>query len=328
MTITHQTLAGYQAAREAAAFHRVPDPGQLVIRGADRVAFIQRQTTNNVERLKPDQAVLTVLTSPTARILDVWRLLPQTDIIGVITLPGHGPTTAQHLQGRIFFMDQVTVEDVSARYAHFELVGPQAGHVLKRLGFKQPPAPGDVAYDAPDGVRVMAVGLTGLIGRGHLLTAPVDEAPALVEQLTGLGAETLSPAAYEVLRVEDGLPAAGHELTDDFTPLEANLDAAISDAKGCYTGQEVIARQITYDKITRRLAGLRLAEPVAPGATVRADGRRAGTVTSAVESPGLGPVALAVLKRPHHAPGTAVSVESGDGTLVAGEVVALPFKAE
>jgi folate-binding protein YgfZ len=132
----------------------------------------------------------------------------------------------------------------------------------------------------------------------------------------------LSPEAYEVRRVELGLPGPARELTEDYTPLETNLDAAISDSKGCYTGQEIIARQVTYDKITKRMAGLKLQAPVAAGAAVHVEGRGAGEVTSAVHSPNCGAIALAILKRPHHAPGTAVTVGE-EGTR--GVVVALPF---
>jgi folate-binding Fe-S cluster repair protein YgfZ len=100
--------------------------------------------------------------------------------------------------------------------------------------------------------------------------------------------------------------------------------SAIHEAKGCYTGQEVIARQINYDKIARRLVGLRLDAPVSAGATVLVEGRSAGEVTSAALSPRCGPIALAVLRRPHFAPGTPVSVTEAAGA-VHGTVTALPF---
>ena len=96
------------------------------------------------------------------------------------------------------------------------------------------------------------------------------------------------------------------------------------EAKGCYTGQEVLARQINYDKITRQMVGLRLETPVQRGAAVQVEGRGAGEVTSAVVSPRFGAIALAVVKRPHFEPGTVVMVASGEET-ARGEVVSLPF---
>lgn len=306
-TIT-QTLPGYDAARSGPALYRVPDPGYLRIGGADQAAYIQRQTTNDVTHLAPDHPLLTVLTSPTARILDVWWLVREPDAIGVITLPGRGTATAHALQRRIFFMDKVTVEDTSAAFARFDLFGPGAEDMARTVP------------DLPVSLSVPA----GPVGMGVLLLVPAPQADALAQALTAAGAAPVSDAAYHVLRIEGGIPAAGHELTEDFTPLETNLDSAVSSSKGCYTGQEIIARQITYDKITRRLAGVRLDAPVAPGAAIQVDGRSAGVITSAVESPVFGPVALAVIKRPHHAPGTAVTVTAGDGT-ISGMVCALPF---
>jgi len=142
--------------------------------------------------------------------------------------------------------------------------------------------------------------------------------------LAEAGARGLVGEAYETVRVEAGLPAAGRELTDAYTPLETGLRAAVHEAKGCYTGQEVLARQINYDKITRQMVGLRLETPVQRGAAVQVEGRGAGEVTSAVVSPRFGAIALAVVKRPHFEPGTVVMVASGEET-ARGEVVALPF---
>jgi glycine cleavage system aminomethyltransferase T len=108
-------------------------------------------------------------------------------------------------------------------------------------------------------------------------------------------------------------------------PLEAGLRRFCDDHKGCYTGQEIIARQITYDKVTTHLVGLLPEEPVSPEAAVRADGRPVGWVSSAVHSIGLGrPIALAFVRRPYHAPGTEVAVEAG-AEAVAADVCDLPF---
>ena len=115
-------------------------------------------------------------------------------------------------------------------------------------------------------------------------------------------------------------------MSEAYTPLEVGLQAAISDSKGCYTGQEIIARQITYDKVTQQLRILRMEKPLEPGAQVRVEGKKAGVLTSAAESPQFGPVGLAVLKRPHHEIGTLVELETVDGTLVAARVVQPPLE--
>lgn len=318
------TLAGYDEAHSSAAAYRVPDPGYLRIAGADRADFIQRQTTNDIRSLTPDRALLTVLTSGTAKILDVWRALnaPDAEAIDVITLPGRGRSTAQYLQGRIFFMDKVEVTDRSAEYAQIVIMGPHSARVLAALGIERVPEPHAVVRVAFDGADVTVIGPGGMIGRGVTLLTRSDHAEALLERLADAGAALLTPDAVEVLRVEIGLPGPARELTADFTPLEVAFDAAISATKGCYAGQEVIARQVTYDKVARRLVRLRLDAPVAVDARVAVEGRGAGTITSAVESPRMGPLALAVLRRAHSEPGTVVSVIGEDGDMVAGAVIA------
>ncbi len=328
MTLTAAQTTAYTAAHRSAAAYRVPAPGWLRIAGEGRRDFVQRQTTNDVRTLMPGRALLTALTGPTARLLDVWWLLiegtedaGQPEVLAVIPLPGQAAQTAAYLRSRIFFMDKVTLTDASAEFAQWQIIGPGAGELLRGLGFAaQPDSDAMIAHES-----LRAIGPSPLIAPGTLLIAPAAEAEALAARLADWGALSLDAAAYEVLRVEAGIPAAGHELTADYTPLETNLDAAISGTKGCYTGQEVIARQVNFDKVTRRLCGLRTDRPVAPGAAVSVEGRTVGAVTSAVESPRFGPLALAVIRRPHHAPGVRVQIDLGDGRLAGGEVAALPF---
>jgi folate-binding protein YgfZ len=176
-----------------------------------------------------------------------------------------------------------------------------------------------------EGAELCVIGRRGLTGAGYRLLAPSNAAQLVLDRLEQSGAARLAPETYELLRVEAGIPQAGHELVEDYTPLEVGLDWAISGSKGCYTGQEIIARQITYDKVTRQLVGLRPEAPVEPGERVLSSGRAAGAVTSAVISPRFGPLALAVVRRPHHEAGTALEIEAVDRQVRA-ETVQLPFQ--
>ena len=114
----------------------------------------------------------------------------------------------------------------------------------------------------------------------------------------------MSGASVQVLRVEAGLPGAGAELSGDFTPLESGLRSAVSENKGCYTGQEIIARQISYDKITQFLVGLHLDTSTALGTRLYSEGRPVGAITSVAISPRFGAIALGIVRRPHHETGT------------------------
>ncbi len=314
---TDTRWAGYTEAQTGAAVYVIPQPGYLHIGGPDRAVYIQRQTTNDVGLLAPGRSVPTVLTSGTARTLDVWRLLSEADpdTIGVITLPGRGGSTARYLQSRIFFMDKVTLVDRSSDVAQIEVVGPAAPDLLGTV-----PEVDQVIDTAIGGVDARLIGLGD---DAYLLITAAGQGDSLVSYL---GAARLSEAARETLRIEAGRPGPARELTSDYTPLEANLDRMVSSTKGCYSGQEVIARQINYDKIARRLVGLRLDAPVTVGAGVQVEGRTAGSVTSAAESPRFGSIALAVLRRPYFEPGVAVTV-AGDGPVVAGQTVGGPFES-
>jgi folate-binding protein YgfZ len=158
------------------------------------------------------------------------------------------------------------------------------------------------------------------------LLAPVEVVGAIQTFLAGAGAVQLSDDEYEIWRIEAGLPAVGAELSEEYTPLEAGLEAAISSTKGCYTGQEVIARQITYDKVTQQLCGLRLERSARPGERIwTMDGTPVGKVTSAATSPRFGEIALGVVKRPHHQPGADLKVGETFQAAAEGRAVALPF---
>jgi folate-binding protein YgfZ len=166
-----------------------------------------------------------------------------------------------------------------------------------------------------------------LAGSGFLALVASEDATSLWEALVGAGALPAGDQALERLRVDSGVPALGHELSEDQNPWEAALDQAISLTKGCYTGQEVVARLNTYKKVQRRLAGLALDGEEIPkvGSPVFQGDRPMGQVTSSAPSPRDGkPVALALLALPHPPVGASVEVESG-GTRRLASVRALSF---
>lgn len=308
------TMRGYQAALDSAAYYIHPDSGYLRLTGKDRVDFLQRQTTNDMGLLKEGWVLQNVLTTPFARILDVFQLISAPDAIGIITLAGNAQATATFLKRKIFFMDQVKVEDASAETAIIDIEGPKAQNVLARIGIEKELEVDQVNSISVGETRMRMIAQKGLTSDiGYRLVLPLESLGLLLPILEDATASSLDEDSYETLRIEAGQPKRGHELIEDYTPLEINLHAAISDNKGCYTGQEVIARQITYDKITKRLVQLQMDAAVELGANVLAEGKKIGVVTSAVVSPRLGPLALTVLKRPNEKDGSQVTVEDGEG---------------
>jgi folate-binding protein YgfZ len=170
-------------------------------------------------------------------------------------------------------------------------------------------------------------------GGGRAVAARRDAArvwQALVERGRPLGLRPAGAEVEEILRVEAGLPGPGRELSERYNPLEAELRPFVSFTKGCYTGQEVVARLNTYKKLQRVLRGLRLAGDAVPPPEARVlagDGAEAGQVTSAVRSPALGaPLALAYIELDRAAAGTRLLVElAPGGPAVEAEVLAPPF---
>ena len=153
------------------------------------------------------------------------------------------------------------------------------------------------------------------------LIGPSDAAAAAGEALRDAGAEPVTEAAAEVLRVESGRPRFGREMTTATIPEEGGInERAVSFTKGCYIGQETVARLHYRGKPNRRLRGLRLSEPVEAGAPVRLGERELGLVGTAAISPSRGPIALAILRREAE-PGARVEV----GERATAEVVELPF---
>lgn len=302
-TMNDLLQAEYRALCDGAAIQLRPDAGALALADADRVDFLQRMTTNNVLALRMGQSCVTVLTSPIAKIIQVFTVVARAD--DLLMLPARGATTVleRHLRGQIFFMDKVKVTNLSTQFARLRIMGNQAAAVLAAAGF-------DLAALADGDWReqnsILAVAQVTFDVPGFEVLVPVDHQPAFLASLRAAGAiELTSDAAYTARRVELGRPAPGAELVGEFSPLEAGLAWACSENKGCYTGQEIIARQVTYDKITRTLVSLQSDALLAAGVPLTVDGREVGVVTSAALSPRQArPVALAVVKRPYNEPGS------------------------
>lgn len=321
-------LPGYIEVRNGSAYYIYTESGFLQIEGPDRFDFLQRQTTNDINLLTPGNYLTTVLVNSTARILDVFQLFgdEHEEKLNLITLPGYAGNTTRFLQSRIFFMDDVTVTDSTNVMSQILLGGRQVNDLLSTLVIDPLPGLGQLMLGSIAGKQVLIIGEKVLQKDGYRLIFPRELRESVEARLIDSGALSLSGESYHVLRIEAGIPAAGAELVDEYTPLEAGLDAAISSSKGCFTGQEVIARQLTYDKVTRHLVGLRLENFVNTGVRISVEGKPSGTTTSSTISPTYGPIALAYIKRPYHQPGVNVTVDHSNETVgIPATVDSLPF---
>jgi folate-binding protein YgfZ len=308
-----------------AAIMARPTAGLLRLTDAARHDFLQRLTTNNIAGLRPGQSAVTVLTSPTARILYVFTVVARSDDLLLLPAPGQSQALARHLRGQIFFMDKVKVHDLSEQWVRLRVMGPQAAQTLSALEIN---ATTLSANDVATQGEILVVAQPQYEVPGFELIIPAEQLASVSDALLAAGAHVISGESYEARRVELGRPAVGAELVEDYSPLESGLAWTCAENKGCYTGQEIIARQITYDKVTKTLVGLRLADAVATGSEITVEGRPVGTITSVAHSPGLNaPIALAIIKRPHNAVGTTVQVGGHAATVAALPLIAQPSAA-
>jgi len=306
----------YRALREEAGFlHR--DRAALLVRGGDATEYLQGQLTNDVEALEPQHGCYAALLDRKGHLQSDMRVLRLDN--GEIWLdlePDPAPAVLKHLRtysiGR-----EVEIEDASARWAISSLIGPRAGELA---GFEGLGPEHAQRFREWDGVEVLAVATdVGL----DLLTR-VEQAASLAELLRVAGAAEVSEPAAEIIRVESGRPRFGLDMGPESMPAEAGItERAVNFDKGCYIGQEPVARLHYRGKPNRTLRGLRLSEPADHGAALLLGEREVGTIGTACLSPALGPIALAIVRREAQN-GDRLAV--GDGRATA-EVAELPFIA-
>lgn len=309
-------VAEYRAAREAVVLIDRRDEGRLELTDRDRLAILNRISTNAVADLPPGAGRATVLTTPIGRIIDRLALHNLDDGRTLVrTSPGRGARVVAHLQRNVFFRDRMQVRDVTGEWAQLMLYGPRAWAITRSLS---PDLPDDLAlhhvhatHFNGDRLQIAAVDPPGVPAVGLICptAGAVDLWQAALQAGGGEGIRASGLAVWELLRVEAGLPGPA-ELNEEFIPLEAGLWADVSFNKGCYTGQEIIARMESRGKLARVLVAVTLSGAATPGVEWTVDGRRQGLLTSVVQRPngawiGLGYVRpeLATAGQPLQLPG-------------------------
>lgn len=327
--------AELEAARRACAVAERSDFARLRATGKDILDLLHRLSTQDLKGLEPGTGAPTILTTPKGRIIE--RLfVHHLGGNGVLLVggPGSAERIVAHLR-KYTFAEDTGLADIASETAQIALVGPSARVAAQDAGLPVPEAWGSGAVDVGGG-RVHVLGHDGyglegvsLIGSPAALAATL---PAVFEAVRGRGGRPAGDLALEAWRVLSGFPASGRELTDDRNPLEAGQRVAVSFTKGCYVGQEVVARLNTYDKVSRRLVGLELspgAEPPEPGDVVLDGEREIGTLTSVVVPPGWDhPVALAFVKSRGIPEGRSEVTLAGASGRVTARLVDLPFPAD
>ncbi len=306
MSVAGAVASDYRAAREALA-HRIREPGILDVEGDDRVQFLQGQLTQDVTALGPGEARAAAALTPKGKLIFIARVIGLPDRLRLLVPARVRLPALDHLKKYAIFQ-KVSVIDRSEEFV--------------RVGLYGPAAPALPAF--PTAPR--------LSGEGEFsaeFVVPTAAWGGLQELLSSVGSVPASAESAEILRVEAGRPRFGQDADESHLPDEVGMDSAISTTKGCYVGQEIVARLRTYGRVNKRLVGFRFPDGLLPlGSLLKTPEEKEagkieqGRVTSAVVSPVFGPIGLGYAFRDVPVGGRLVGAADPSRSAV---VTALPF---
>ena len=309
---TKEAAAQATTARHAAVLIDLSHRGQVELTGPDAAALLHNLSTNDIKNLSPGRTCEFFLTTNKARVVAhgfAHRLLPASPPVLWLDLdPGSAGKVLAHLN-HFLVSEQVEIADHSGSVAQFHLCGPLAAQVMNA----SVPSLPSLELMQHVNVHSLRVGRHDRLGLpGYDLFCPKDEAGKLRERLAGAGATIASLEAFNILRIEAGVPEDGIDIdAERFVVEVGRTKEAICYTKGCYLGQEPIVMARDRGHLNRILLGLKVnaPEPLPSGTKLLHNGQEVGQVTSSVWSPLMGSViALAYIKRGSQEPGTNVQV--------------------
>ncbi len=296
--------------------------GKLALTGAGALEFLNGQVTNEVAALTPgDGCYAAFLTHKGKMLGDVRVLATGSEVLldtERVALQALFDMIRRFKLGYEVELHKRTLE------SHlFSLLGPRARAVVAAATGQDALTLGDSEHaHVPATIARRPVRLINTDAGGVDVLMNADDGTAVWAALVAAGANAATSADAEIVRVERGIPRYGSDMDDNTIPQEAAInERAVSFTKGCYVGQETVARLFYRGKPNRHLRGLRLSKPVAVGAEVAFGDRVVGSLSSSVDSPALGPIGLALIRREVE-PGATVTVGT-DGA--SAEVLTLPF---
>jgi folate-binding protein YgfZ len=314
----------YEALVGGAAAVELGERTQIELAGADRASFLHNLCTNEIRKLPVGAGCEAFLTNVQGKTLAHVLVFACPETLVLDTVGGQGETILQHLD-HYLVTEQVTLTDRSRDWSELLLAGPGAEPLLGRLcAAKLPSAPLSHAEAEIAGCRVWSRRVEMTAHGGYLINARREDLADVLRALVEAGVVECPPEAFEAARIEHGFPLFGKDISAANLPQEVGRDSrAISFVKGCYLGQETVARIDALGHVNKMLAGVRFAGSTVPeaGAELRDGDKTVGQVTSAAYSPRFAAaIALAYVRAPSHAPGTRLTSALGDA-----EVVALPM---
>lgn len=305
-------LAEYRAGLETAILLDRSHEGRIQLLGPDGPPLLNRMSTNKMVNMADGEGRETLFTNANARILERVMIYHRDDHLLAITEPGRGGAFDDFIRRHIFFNDNVQPVNITAQTAQLALHGPNADSIMESLAAGLSSLPPLFGREITcDGAAVFVARRKNISGTHWLLVMPHEQAEHIYQTVMQAGKSFgLLPAGsltYNTLRIRAGYPA-GREISQDYLPLEVGLWDAVSFSKGCYTGQEIIARMESRGRIARTIVSLDMTRYVEAPAEIRHEGKAAGTLTSSVLAPDNAVFALAIVKIQAARPGTMLTV--------------------
>ena len=302
--ISAELLAQYTALTSSAGVADCTGRTLIEVTGADRVQLLHSFTTADVKKLPEGKSCEAFVTNPQGKTLGHLWITKLAESLVLDTVPDQAEVLLAHFEKYIISED-ATLRDVTAEQGELIVAGPQAANVLQQLGIE----------------NVVIKGVSLLAAPTFLVQAQRARLPSILKAIESAGAVGSGMPAVEMARVEAGVPLFGKDITPDNLPQEIGRDSvAISFTKGCYLGQETVARIDALGHVNRQLTGVRFTGGLIPAGGTRlfvAD-KEVGHVTSAVWSPKLAaPLAIALVRRAQIKAGTVLATELGEASVVA-----------
>jgi glycine cleavage system T protein len=328
--------AEHDAVRRHAGITDLSHRGTVRVTGDDRIKWLQGIISNDILPLTAGNGLYSSLLTHKGKMLTYFRVYLLADALMLEDVGEIGDTTFQALRKFLLYGTKAKLENCAETWGLLLVSGPRAEELLRAAFGADVSGLRPLAFQAQEigGQTALLIRTEETGGTDIEILLPADALQTAWDRLFAagepLGLRALGSQAREALRVEAGFPRAGMDLTEEITPPEANLEGkAFSLSKGCYPGQEVVARMDTYGSVRRHLVGLVLTDPVVPstGAKLFSGDREVGWISSATQSPALGrAIALGFPLRDFSKPGTALTIEI-DGRRHEATVQSLPFRS-
>ena len=313
-------MTTYATLSDGCAFILLPARTHIELHGADRRQFLHNLCTNDIKALQPGAGCEAFMTSVQGKTLGHILVFSGAESLALDTVPDQGEPLIRHLE-RYLITEDVQITDRSTEWSELAVAGSKASDVLKQCGLDVPVAPLNHIDGLIDGHAVSVRRVDMITAPCFLLQTAGNDQVVLIEKLRGHGATECNADVLETARIEQGWPCFGVDITERNLPQEINRnERAISFTKGCYLGQETVARIDALGHVNRLLVGLRFdgKEIPVPGTKLLDGEKEVGEVTSTTFSPRLdAPLALAFVRHEHADVGTILQSALAPATVIA-----------